>query len=328
MVNISVIGAGRWGRNHIRLLNELPGVNLIKICDSEQKTLDESKRLYKIDMTCDFKDVLYDSIIDAVNICTPLSSHYKIAKACLEYGKHVFIEKPMTVSSKEAAELIDLAENKQKILMVGHIFRFDPGINRLKEEMVNGRLGRIRFVYTSRVGLMTPREDCDVISDLASHDFDILSYLLNKQPQEVTAVASSFVSKPYDVGFINLKFDDVLANIIVSWLCPTKVREVWVVGEKGSAKMDSLTQKLEFYDKTIIPDADSFGAFKLLTKEGGVYSPYIKNDEPLKLELEEFISCIEEGRNPRTDGKVGYEVVKVIEAAKKSIIKKRAITLK
>lgn len=328
MVSISVIGAGRWGKNHIRVLNELPETDLVKICDLEQKVLDELKRVYKVETTTDFRDVLYDSSIDAVSICTPLSSHYILAKECLKHGKHVFVEKPMTASSREAKELIYLAEEEQKTLMVGHVFRFDPAIKRLKEELDKGKLGDIRFVYSSRVGLMTPRNDCDVISDFASHDFDIISYLLGKQPQEVTAVADSFVSNFYDVGFVNLKFGGVLANVIVSWLCPTKVRELWVVGEHGSAKVDSITQKLEIYDKTVVPYADNFGSFKLLTKEGDVYSPYIKNEEPLKLELEDFISCIKEGKKPVTDGKVGYDVVRVIEAAKESIDKKRVVKLK
>jgi len=327
MVNISVIGLGQWGKNHVRVLNELPEVSLVKVCDLKQEGLDEQKRVYKIETTKHIEDIIHDPKIDAVSICTPLASHYSLSKKCLEYGKHVFIEKPMTESSKEASELIRLSENKQKIVMVGHIFRFDPAINRLKEEIDKGTLGNIRFVYSSRVGLMTPRTDCDVISDFASHDFDTVSYLLNKQPEEVTANADSYVSKFYDVGFVNLKFDKVLANIIVSWLCPTKVREAWVIGEKGSAKVDSLAQKLEIYDKTIVPNAESFGTFKLLTKEGDVYSPYIKNEEPLKLELKEFVDCIKMNKIPRSDGKVGYNVVRVIEAAKKSIIKRKTVRL-
>jgi len=206
--------------------------------------------------------------------------------------------------------------------MVGHIFRFNPGVLRLKEEIKKGTFGKIYFMYGSRMGLMTPRDDCGVVFDFALHDIDTFCFLLDDQPIEVNTVTNSYTkSKFEDVGFISLKFNNnILANVVVSWLSPVKVRELWLVGEKKSAKLDYLTQELEVFDRGIIEEKfdekyDSFGAFKLITKQGDDLKLNIKNKEPLKEEILHFIDCVVNNKKPITDGSVGVEIVRIIEKA-------------
>ena len=322
MLNVGVIGAGVWGKNHIRIFSEVEDANLVKIADLNEKNMNGMSNTFKIKTTTDYKEILNDSEIEAVSICTPASTHYKIIKEALESGKHVLVEKPLTLNSKEGEELVELAKNKNKILMVGHIFRFNPGVLRLKEEIKKGTFGKIYFMYGSRMGLMTPRDDCGVVFDFALHDIDTFCFLLDDQPIEINTVTNSYTkSKFEDVGFISLKFNNnILANVVVSWLSPVKVRELWLVGEKKSAKLDYLTQELEVFDRGIIEEKfdekyDSFGAFKLITKQGDDLKLNIKNKEPLKEEILHFIDCVVNNKKPITDGSVGVEIVRIIEKA-------------
>ena len=203
MLNVGVIGAGVWGKNHIRIFSEVEDANLVKIADLNEKNMNGMSNTFKIKTTTDYKEILNDSEIEAVSICTPASTHYKIIKEALESGKHVLVEKPLTLNSKEGEELVELAKNKNKILMVGHIFRFNPGVLRLKEEIKKGTFGKIYFMYGSRMGLMTPRDDCGVVFDFALHDIDTFCFLLDDQPIEVNTVTNSYTkSKFEDVGFI------------------------------------------------------------------------------------------------------------------------------
>ena len=324
-LNVGVIGAGVWGKNHIRILSEIEDVNLVKIADLEEKNLNIAKT-FKIQTTLDHKEILNDPEIAAVSICTPASTHYKLIKEALEANKHVLVEKPLALNSKDGEELVNLAKDKNKILMVGHIFRFNPGVLRLKEEIKKGTFGKVYFMYGSRMGLMTPRPDCGVIFDFALHDIDTFCFLLDDIPMEVTTISNSYTRTDFDdVGFITLKFkDNVLANVGVSWLSPVKVRDLWLVGEKKSAKLDYLTQELEIFDKGVVDGSleeqyKSFGEFKLLTKQGDDYKPNIENKEPLKEEILHFIDCITNNKKPIVDGSVGLEIIKIIERAIKNV---------
>jgi len=320
MVNVGVIGTGTWGKNHVRVCRELEGVNIIKIADQNQGYLNNLKRTFRVDITTNYKDIINDKKVDAVHICTPAFTHYALAKEALETGKHVFVEKPITLNSKDGEKLVKISEKENRILMVGHIFRFNPGVLKLKEEIKKGTFGEIRFMYGSRLGLMTPRSDCGVIFDFSLHDIDTACFLLDDDPSEVCAVSSSYTNSRFeDVGFINLKFKkNILANIAVSWLTPKKIRELWIVGSEKCAKLDYLSQQLDIFDRGVIPKYDSFGAFKLITREGGEYRPFIENKEPLKEEINHFRECIEKGHRPLVDGKIGIKVVKIIEASYKS----------
>ena len=212
--------------------------------------------------------------------------------------------------------------------MPGHIFRFDPAVEKLKE--IWSSLGNIRFLASSRMGLITPRKDCGVIFDFAIHDIDLSCYLLNQTPLEVSAVSNDQGKNNSfeDVAFVNLYFKNgITANIAVSWLSQKKIRELLVVGDKKSAKIDYMRQELTIFNKTITPHADSFGAFKLLKAEGNEFKPYIKNEEPLKKELMHFVACVLNKKKPIIDGADALKTTKIIEAAYLSIREKMSVRI-
>jgi len=327
-LEVGVIGTGIWGKNYVRILNELESANLKKIADLEESSLKKLSGTYKVEWTTDYRDLLNDKDIKSVCVCTPASTHYRIVKECLEADKHVLVEKPLTINSKEGEELAKIAEEHGRILMVNHVFRFNPGVLRLKEEIKKGTFGRVRFLYGSRMGLMTPRDDCGVITDFALHDFDTFCFLLDKYPKEVTAVASSYNNSGFeDVGFCTLKFDEnIIANIGVSWLTPKKVRDLWVIGEKCSASLDYLSQVVEIHNKGMVPEYDSFGEFKLLTKqEGDDIRPFIPIKEPLKEGISHFLECVITRREPLASVATGVKIVKIIEACYESLRKKSTV---
>jgi predicted dehydrogenase len=330
MINLGVIGCGVWGRNHVRVLSELDNVNLEIISDLNIENLKKLNKTYKVKTTKNYQDILNNKNIHAVTISSPSSTHYKLVKQALLANKHVLVEKPITLNSKEGESLVKLAKKQNKILMVGHIFRYNPAVLKLKDEIKKGTLGKIRFMYGSRMGLMTPRHDCGVIFDFALHDIDTFCYILGEWPLEVTAVATSIKeTKHEDVGFITLKFrKGIVANIGVSWLTPKKIRDLWVIGDQKSAGLDYLSQELNIYNKGIVPEYNSFGEFKLMTKsEGDDYRPFIKNKEPLKEEIINFIKSIEKKQKPVVDGQIGVNAVKIIEACYQSVKEKRTIRL-
>jgi predicted dehydrogenase len=327
MVNVGIIGAGAWGKNHVRVCRELEGIHLVKVCDLNEDNLSNLKMTFGVETTTDYKELVNDKSIDAIHICTPASAHFALIKEVLEAEKHVLVEKPITIDSKQGEILADLAKKMNKVLMVGHIFRFNSGVLKLKDEIEKGTLGKIRFMYGSRLGLMTPRPDCGVIFDFAIHDIDTACFLLNDMPSEVSATSEVYTnSKHEDVGFITLRFkENILVNIAVSWLTPKKVRELWVVGDKKCAKLDYLSQQLDIFDRGILPEYDSFGAFKLITKEGGEHRPFVQNKEPLKEEIVHFKECIEKGTVPVSNAVVGVNAVKIVEASYKSIAESKTV---
>lgn len=327
-MNIAIIGVGTWGKNYVRVLTEIPSTNLIKIVDLYEANTKRFSEIYKISVTNNYLEVLNDPFIEAVCICTPASTHCNFVKEFLLAGKHVLVEKPLSVNSKEGAELVSLAQKTNKILMVGHVFRFNPGVLRLKEEIKKGTFGNVRFMYGSRMGLMTPRSDCGVIIDFAIHDFDTFCFLLDKYPVEVTAIGSTYNNSNFeDVGFCTLRFDNnIIANVGVSWLTPKKVRDLWLIGEKCSASLDYLSQVLEIHHKGLIPEYGTYGEFKLLTKqEGDDIRPFIPIKEPLKEEIQHFVDCVKNNKQPMVTGEIGNNILKIVEAANSSLKLKKTV---
>ncbi len=329
MINIGVIGTGEWGKNHVRVYSELPDSSLVRIADLDGARLRELGKKFGVSTTGDYKEILNDRSIAGVSICTPAAGHYSLAKEALEAGKHVLVEKPIALDSREGEELVELAERKGLVLMVGHIFRFNAGVLRLREEIKKGVFGKIYFLYGSRMGLMSPRPDCGVIFDFAVHDFDTFCFILDDFPVEVTGVGSSYTKTDFeDVGFVTLKFrGNVMANVGVSWLTPKKVRELWLVGESKSARLDYMTQGLDIFDIGIIPRYDSFGQFKLITKQGKDKRVSVDSKEPLKEEIRHFLECVKTGKKPIADGNAGVNAVKIVEACYKSSREGRTVRL-
>ncbi len=327
-INMGVIGAGPWGKNHIRVYKELEETNLKAISDTDETKLKDIDQDIKI--TKNYKDILQNKDINAISICTPASTHFEIAKEALLAGKHTLVEKPLTTNSKEAEELIKLAKEKNLILAVGQIFRFDPSILKIKEEVKKGIFGKIYSISLTRMGLKKPREDIGAILNYAVHDLDIMCDILEKKyPTEITAIAIHPLKRKYeDLAIISTKFDNsTLGYCQVSWLIPKKIREFWLIGEKKSAYIDPISFELEIFEAGIVPKYDNFNKFRLIKKEGPSYKLKIEKKEPLKEEIKHFIDCIKNKKEPVISGEVGLRTIKMVEAALKSVKEKRTIKL-
>lgn len=331
MIKVAVIGAGTWGKNHVRVWSEVPQAELVAVADSNPEVGKRFATQYHIRSETDYRKLLQDVQIEAVSICTPSSTHYAIAKEAIIAGKHVLVEKPLALTHAEGKELTALAAARGVILMVGHVFRFDPVILRIKQEIQEGAIGKINFLYSSRLGLMTPKPDCGVIMDFALHDVDIACFLTGELPNAVTAVGQTFHAANgrtfEDVGFITLRFPSgILANASVSWLTPKKVRDLWVIGNKKSIGADLITQQCDIFDRGVVPEYGSFGEFKLITKQtGDDIRIAVENKEPLKEELSHFAECVLQGKPPAVTGAIGTQIVGIIEACYRSIRERRTV---
>lgn len=325
MIKLGIVGCGYWGPNLIRNFYEIPKSEVLLCCDLDKNKLEKIKQKYpSVSITEKFSDILNNKNVDAVIIATPPQTHYKLAKEALLADKHVFIEKPMTPSSEDAEDLIKIAKQKKKTLMVGHTFEYSHAVNKLKDLITSGELGKIYYVYTNRLNLGL-FQNTNVIWDLATHDISIVLYLFNKKPVSVAAKGKSHIQEGIeDVAFITLTFEDgSIAHFHVSWLDPCKVRKTIVVGSKKMVVYDDVEplEKLKVYEKGVskYDDYSNFGEFQLSYNYGDITIPKIDTAEPLKVECTHFLDCIETGKTPRSSGEVGLQVVKILEAAEKSV---------
>jgi predicted dehydrogenase len=326
VLNVGVVGCGYWGPNLVRNFRQSPDCNLKVLCDASDSRLSHMRRLYPdLGTTTKFEDLLNDSEIDAVVIATPVRFHYTMAKAALSAGKHVFIEKPMARTEAEAAELISMAEQQGLILMIGHTFLFSPAVRRMKEIISAGDIGEVQYIAARRLNLGLFQKDINVAWDLAPHDISILLHLLDELPQSVSCQGSSHVTKGIeDVTMMHLNFrKNRCAFIHNSWLDPKKVRQMTVVGSQRMIVYDDTEplEKLKIYDARVEvpPHYDTFAEFTYSYHYGDSYVPYVKQDEPLKLECQHFLECIAEGKTPITNGRLGMEVVRILEASSESL---------
>jgi predicted dehydrogenase len=325
LLTVGVIGCGYWGPNLIRNFINLGDAD-VKVCsDIDEARLDHMKRLYpSIGTTTDYKTVIGDGDIDAVVIATPVSTHYNLAKEALEAGKHVFCEKPLTQSVAEGVKLVDLADEKGRVLMVGHTFVYTAAVNKVKDLINSGELGDIYYMSTARVNLGLFQEDINVIWDLAPHDVSIMNYVLGARPVAVSAVGHSYIQPGIqDVAFVTMRYPgSILTNLHVSWLNPNKIRKTTVVGSKKMLVYDDISslEKIRIYDKgvDVIPHYDTFGEFQLSYRYGDIHIPKLDDAEPLKMECQHFIDCID-GKKPRSSGRHGLEVLIVLDAIDRSM---------
>jgi len=325
-IKVGVVGCGYWGPNLIRNLRQSPDCQLKLICDASEERLAHMQRLHPgVATTRRFEDLLNGADLDAVVIATPVGSHFEIAKACLSVGKHVFIEKPMTRTEAEAEELVALAEREGLVLMVGHTFLFSPAVRRMKEIIDAGDIGEVQYVAARRLNLGLFQKDINVAWDLAPHDISILLHLLEERPSSVSCQGSSHVTRGIeDVTMMYLTFArNRCAFIHNSWLEPKKVRQMTVVGSRRMIVYDDTEplEKLKIYDTRVEvpPHYDTFAEFTYSYHYGDVYAPYIKQDEPLKLECQHFLECIRTNGTPIANGRLGLEVVRILEAAGDSL---------
>jgi len=324
-MNVAVIGLGYWGPNLLRNLYEIRMCDKIIACDLDQKKLEKMQTRYPaIGIESDYKKVLSDDSVQAVVIATPVSTHFPLAKESLLAGKHVFVEKPFTHSSKAAEELIELADKNNLTLMVGHTFEYSPPVLKIKQIIDSGELGSIFYISASRVNLGLHQKDVSVIWDLAPHDFSILFHWLQEQPIRVSAMGRDYVQKNIpDVAFINMEFaSGSIAHVQVSWLAPSKLRRTTIIGSDKMLVYDDTEniEKVKIYDKGVdYKDPETFGEYQLSYRAGDVISPRLETFEPLNMEMRHFIDCCMNHKKPRTDGTNGLRVIKTLEAAEESL---------
>ncbi|MCS7337953.1 MAG: Gfo/Idh/MocA family oxidoreductase [Verrucomicrobiae bacterium] len=324
-VNVGVVGCGYWGPNLARNLRQIPECNLRYVCDTNPERLLHMRRLYpEVEGTQNF-DTLLNGALDAIVIATPVRFHYPMAKSALLAGKHTFIEKPMACSVAECEELIELAHKQGLVLMVGHTFLYSPAVLKIKEIIEWGDIGELRYISARRLNLGLFQKDINVTWDLATHDISIVLYIMDEMPVSVSCRGDAHVTPGVeDVSTLYLSFrKNKAATVHSSWLDPKKVREMTFVGSRRMIVYDdvSLHEKIKIYDARVEvpPHYDTFAEFQYSYHYGDVYIPYIKQDEPLKLECQHFIDCIREGKTPRTSGENGLQVVQILELATQSL---------
>jgi predicted dehydrogenase len=323
-VQTGVVGLGYWGPNLIRNLQELETAELRWICDLDEGRLNALARRYPAARTTrSFDQLLTDPDLEAIAIATPVSTHYPLALAALQAGKHVFIEKPLAASTAQARELMRVAEERGLTLMPGHTFLYSPPVNMIRGLIQSGELGSIYFISMSRVNLGLHQSDVSVAWDLGPHDFSILRYWLEETPTHIAAMSRSCVFPDIpDVAFINLEYlGGAIAHVELSWLAPSKLRRTTVV---GSTKMvvydDGSPEPVRVFDSgVILRDPQSFGEYQLSYRTGEIVSPAVQPVEPLQLEMADFCEAIHTGSTPRSSSALGVEVVRMIEAVDVSL---------
>jgi len=323
-VRTAVAGLGYWGPNLIRNLNDLEVAELRWICDLDESRLDTFGRRYpSIRCSRDFDELLADPELEAIAIATPVSTHYPLALAALEAGKHVFIEKPLAASVAEGEKLASVAAESNLTLMPGHTFLYSPPVNMIRELIVGGELGDIYFISMSRVNLGLHQSDVSVAWDLGPHDFSILRYWLDETPSHVSAMSRSciFPTIP-DIAFINLEYEQgAIAHVELSWLAPSKLRRTTVVGSRKMVVYDDVSNEpVRVFDSgVLLDDPQSFGEFQLSYRTGEIVSPAVSPAEPLQLEMADFCTSVRTGRLPRSSARLGVEVVRMVEAVDASL---------
>ncbi len=325
-INVAVVGCGYWGPNLLRNLSNLSDCEVKVICDLDIKRLNHLKSLYpKVEISTNFAEIVARVDVDALVIATAATTHYTMAKAALLAGKHVFIEKPMATSSAECDELIQLAGDRKRTLMVGHTFLYSAPVRRIKEIIDAGDIGELRYISARRLNLGLFQRHINVAWDLAPHDISVILYVTGRVPKSVNCQGNSHVTKGIeDVTNLCMNFDDrVFATVQNSWLDPRKVREMTIVGSRRMIVYDDVQplEKIRIYDTRVEtpPHYDTFAEFQYSYHYGDSYIPYVKQEEPLRVECQHFLDCIRTGRKPLTDGVHGAQVVRILEASSQSL---------
>jgi predicted dehydrogenase len=324
VARIGVVGLGYWGPNVARNVAANPRAELAWLCDCSPETLAAAAdRHPQARTTGSYEELLQDPELDAVAIVTPVSTHYELAVAALEAGKHVLVEKPLAASSSQAADLAELAAERSLVLLPGHTFLYSPPVVKVKELLDAGALGDIYFISLSRVNLGLHQPDVSVVWDLAPHDLSILSFWLGGMPIEVSAFSRSCVLPDTpDVAFVNLRFGaGTIAHLELSWLSPVKLRRTSIVGsERMVVYDDTSNEPIRIFDAGAeLPTPETFGEFRLTYRTGDIVSPKIDAMEPLALEVDDFCAAILDRTETRSSPRLGYEVVRTVEAIERSL---------
>jgi predicted dehydrogenase len=330
MVKFGVVGYGYWGPNVVRNLVSLEGAEVRTVCDKSPSARKRVQKNYPgVQVTADAQEIMSSTEIDAVAVVTPVWTHYELAKAALENGKHVFVEKPFTSSVAQAETLINLAEKKNLKIMVDHTFLFTSAVKKIHQLVEENTLGKLYYYDSTRVNLGLFQHDVNVVWDLAPHDLSIMDYVINKSPEAIVATGQTHLNGCEDVAFLTVYFPDkIIAHINVNWLSPVKVRTTLIGGEKKMLVWNDLEadEKVKIYDKGVRIN-NREGLYELLVsyRSGDMYSPQLEQVEALRQELAYFIECIAKDDTPFNDGVAGMRVVKMLEAANESMSKRGAL---
>ncbi len=327
MIRVGILGYGYWGPNIVRNLDSIESTCVEVVCDKSPQALARLKRAHpNIPATSDPSEVLTSPRIDAVAVITPVWTHYDLAKKALENGKHVFVEKPFTSTSAQAEELIELAARKNLTIMVDHTFLFTGAVRKIQELIKKGVLGDLYYYDSVRVNLGLFQHDVNVIWDLAPHDLSIMDFLIAQQAEAIVATGERHLNGHEDIAFITIYFpQSIIAHINVNWLSPVKVRTTLIGGQKKMLVWNDLEadEKIKVYDKGVeITSPDGVRQLLVNYRSGDMWSPQLEQIEALRSELGYFADCIENGKTPINDGPAGLRVVRMLEAAEKSIAKR------
>ena len=333
MIRIGVIGYGYWGPNIVRNLYGLEGCQVAAVCDHSPPALKRAKQAYPdLPVTPDPSELLTSPQIDAIAVVTPVWTHFDLAKAALENGKHVFVEKPFTSTSQQAEELIELADRKNLKIMVDHTFLFTGAVQKIHQLIEEGVLGDLYYYDSTRVNLGLFQHDVSVVWDLAPHDLSIMDFLIQDKPEAVVATGEAHLNGLVDVAFITIYFPrNTIAHVNVNWLSPVKIRTTLIGGEKKMLVWNDLEadEKIKVYDKGVQMN-NGQGLHDLLVsyRSGDMWAPRVQQAEALKVELNYFIDCVTKDQTPFNDGLAGSRVVKLLEAADQSLKERgRAVRL-
>jgi predicted dehydrogenase len=328
VTTVGVVGLGYWGPNLARNFDRLPDAKLTWLCDTSEEALERWGRDFPAARTtARLDDLLADDSLDAVAVATPVTTHAELATRVLEAGKHCFVEKPLARTEKEAEGVIETALAAGRVLMVGHLLEYHPGIERLAELVRSGELGDLRYIYSNRLNLGKHRQDENALWSLGAHDVSVILLLAGEEPYQCDAMGESYV-KPgvEDVVFALMRFHSgLIAHMHLSWLDPHKERRFTVVGSKRMATFDDmeLERKLSVYDKGFDEDYSSYGEY--IARSGDVFSPRVSNDEPLRLECRHFLDCIRDGTEPRSGAESALRVVRVLEHLQRALMESSVV---
>ncbi len=330
MINIGVIGYGYWGPNVVRNFNNADGARVVAICDRDGDARKRAARAWPSAAVCaNASEIVASPSLDAVAVITPVSSHFELARLALQHGKHIFVEKPFTATPAEAEELIELAERKHLKIMVDHTFLFTGAVRKMKELIETNVLGKLYYFDSTRVNLGLFQHDVNVLWDLAPHDLSIMNHLIPEKPSAVVATGGSHFNGLEDVAYLTIYFpDNMIAHINVNWMSPVKVRTTLIGGQKKMLVWNDLSsdEKIKVYDKGVdVTTKESVYNLLISYRSGEMWAPKICQKEALALEADYFIACIEKNETPFNDGKAGLQVVRVLQAANKSLEKNRQL---
>jgi predicted dehydrogenase len=325
-IAVGVVGYGYWGPNLVRNFNTIDGCSVRTVCDLMPERLAHLKKMYgTVNTTNSYEGMINDPAIDAIVIATNVSTHFPLAKQSLLAGKHTFIEKPMASAVAQCQELVETAASTQLTLMIGHTFIYSAPVRKIKEIIDSGDIGEILYITARRLNLGLFQKDINVAWDLAPHDISIILHLLGQQPISVNCYGKSHMNSGVeDVTSMMLNFqDETFVTIHSSWLDPFKIREMKIVGSKKMVVYDDTEplEKIKIYDKRVEvpPHYDTFAEFQYSYHYGDMYSPYIQQYEPLKVEAQHFVDSIRSGTRPTTCGREGMKVIQILEAANQSL---------